>query len=48
MAFVKEYHTTGLVWNPNGGNATQLAGSAGTLFICVCPLSYKPEIVLEF
>lgn len=29
MAFVKEYHTTGLVWNPNGGSATQLAGSAG-------------------
>jgi hypothetical protein len=23
MAFVKEFHTTGLVWNPSGGNALQ-------------------------
>jgi hypothetical protein len=27
MAFVKEFHTTGLVWNPTGGSAMQAQAS---------------------
>lgn len=28
MAYVKEYHTTGVTWNPRGGDATAAAASA--------------------
>lgn len=26
-AYVKQYHTTGLVWNPKGGDAKAIAGN---------------------
>nr|XP_022334187.1 adenylyl cyclase-associated protein 1-like isoform X3 [Crassostrea virginica] len=29
IAYIKEFHTTGLVWNPQGGDAGDISGSAG-------------------
>ena len=30
MDYIKKYHTTGLSWNPNGGDAKRLFGSTAS------------------